>query len=107
MRPLVSVRAFEQAGEHGSSLTWLPIVTVPMGSLGDEAETRWDDTRNIVETAPGFVPAWYQFMADRWMEERLISYACAYEQASKRRGELRPYIEPECDLGGFSFSPKL
>lgn len=88
-----------------ASAPGLPIVTVPMGALGDRAETapRWDaaagggGTEMLVETAPGF-PLGISFVADRWMEEGLISYAYAYEQVSKRRDSLRPYIEPWSDL---------
>ncbi|RYP83298.1 hypothetical protein DL770_005415 [Monosporascus sp. CRB-9-2] len=80
-----------------ASAPGLPIVTVPMGALGPGAATRWDPTRTAVETAPGF-PLGISFVADRWAEEALIGYAYAYEQVSRKRSSLKPYIQPVSDL---------
>ncbi|KAI8945938.1 amidase signature enzyme [Xylaria longipes] len=74
----------------------LPIVTVPMGVLGPEAET----TRGrgeIISTGPG-IPLGLSFTADKWSDQKLIQYAYAYEQASQRRRKLTPVIKPKSDL---------
>ena len=84
-----------------ASAAGLPVVTVPMGALGAGAATRTGPAIAadpiVVETAPGF-PLGVSFVADRWAEESLVGYAFAYEQVSRRRRELRPYLEPKSDL---------
>ncbi|KAH6654248.1 amidase signature domain-containing protein [Truncatella angustata] len=77
--------------------TGLPIVTVPMGSLGQNATVIWDESGTLIESAPG-MPLGLSFVADRWEEEALIGYAYAFEQVSKARGELKPWIKPGHDL---------
>ncbi|RYP41068.1 hypothetical protein DL767_001229 [Monosporascus sp. MG133] len=88
---------FPDAAVILASAPGLPIVTVPMGALGAGAATRWDPTRTVVETAPGF-PLGISFVADRWSEEALIGYAYAYEQVSRKRSSLKPYVQPVSDL---------
>ncbi len=112
-----------------ASAPGLPVVTVPMGALGQGAATRRRRVRvrrdggsssssssntttgagagagaaaaaaaaMLVETAPGF-PLGVSFVADRWAEEALIGYAYAYEQVSRHRNSLRPYVQPKSDL---------
>ena len=83
-----------------ASAAGLPVVTVPMGALGVDAATRTGPAvaaDPVVETAPGF-PLGISFVADRWSEETLVACAFAYEQASRRRRELRPHVEPVSDL---------
>ncbi|KAI0436214.1 amidase signature enzyme [Xylaria telfairii] len=75
----------------------LPIVTVPMGALGPEAEIVRNGNETIV-TGPG-IPLGLSFTADNWSDQKLIQYAYAYEQASQRRRELTPVIKPKSDLG--------
>ncbi|KAI0454097.1 amidase signature domain-containing protein [Xylaria acuta] len=74
-----------------------PIVTVPMGVLGPEAETSWNHNETIA-TGPG-IPLGLSFTADKWSDHKLIQYAYAYEHASQRRRELVPVIKPKSDLG--------
>jgi amidase len=37
-------------------------------------------------------------MGDKWSERDLIGYAYAYEQQSKHRGDVLPYIVPNIEL---------
>ncbi|KAI1357320.1 amidase signature enzyme [Xylaria arbuscula] len=73
-----------------------PIVTVPMGVLGPEAEIVRNGNETIT-TGPG-IPLGLSFTADNWSDQKLIQYAYAYEQASQRRKELTPVIKPKSDL---------
>ncbi|KAI0189056.1 amidase signature enzyme [Astrocystis sublimbata] len=73
-----------------------PIVTVPMGVLGPEAETVRNGNVTIT-TGPG-IPLGLSFTADNWSDQKLIQYAYAYEQGSQRRRELTPVIKPKSDL---------
>ncbi|KAI1335128.1 amidase signature domain-containing protein [Xylariaceae sp. FL0016] len=75
----------------------LPIVTVPMGVLGNDAKTEWDRHDTVITTAPG-LPLGISFTADKWSEKELIAYAYAYEQASRKRQAYQPYMKPKTDL---------
>lgn len=75
----------------------LPIVTVPMGALGEDAQTARDPTNTTVQTAPG-MPLGLSFMADKWSDVELVSYGYAYEQVSRKREQLKPYLKPRHDL---------
>jgi len=75
----------------------MPIVTVPMGVLEDDALTVWNERGTLIEGAPGF-PLGLSFVADQWTEYELIGYAYAYEQVSKKRKTLEPWIKFDVDL---------
>ncbi|KAI1161749.1 amidase signature enzyme [Nemania serpens] len=74
-----------------------PIVTVPIGVLGPEAQTVWSHNNTSITTGPG-IPLGLSFTAGQWTDQKLIRYAYAYEQASQRRRELMPVIKPKVDL---------
>ncbi len=61
------------------------------------ARTVWNDQRKIITSAPG-MPMGLSFVGDRWTERDLIGYAYAYEQVSKKRKTLKPYIRIDADL---------
>ncbi|KAH7035771.1 amidase signature domain-containing protein [Microdochium trichocladiopsis] len=75
----------------------LPIVTVPMGSLGADSQTEWDSTNTTIQSAPG-IPLGLSFLGDRWSDVELVSYGYAYEQVSQKRSLLKPYLQPRSDL---------
>ncbi|KAK8091687.1 hypothetical protein PG997_002048 [Apiospora hydei] len=87
----------------------MPIVTVPMGGLGNDAqvvysdEADWDGDAGdellprLVVGAPG-MPQGLSFVGEKWTEMELIGFAYAYEQASRKRGALRPWVEIKRDL---------
>ncbi|KAI1118991.1 amidase signature domain-containing protein [Nemania sp. NC0429] len=74
-----------------------PIVTVPMGVLGPQAQTVWGHQNTTITTGPG-IPLGLSFTAGQWTDQKLIRYAYAYEKASQRRRELIPVIKPKVDL---------
>ncbi|KAI1171142.1 amidase signature enzyme [Nemania sp. FL0916] len=74
-----------------------PIVTVPMGVLGPDATTSWDHNNETITTGPG-IPLGLSFTAGSWSDQRLIQYAYAYEQVSRRRRALKPIIKPKSDI---------
>ncbi|KAH8646331.1 amidase signature domain-containing protein [Xylariales sp. PMI_506] len=87
-----------------ASSSGLPIVTVPMGVLGEDAGTMPDDQRPwLLKSCPG-LPLGLSFTADRWSEQDLIGYAYAYEQVSKKRNKLKPYIKPKTDLDSILYN---
>lgn len=74
-----------------------PVITVPMGFY----PATWNVTRNrrdtLVTSGPN-IPFGLSFMGDMWSESDLIGYAYAYEQQSKHRGDVLPYIVPNIEL---------
>jgi amidase len=38
------------------------------------------------------------FLGAKWSEEKLISYAYAFEQKTKVREKVKPYLLPKADL---------
>lgn len=79
------------------ALVGSPVVTVPMGFYPGD----WNVTRNrrgTLVTAGPSVPFGLSFMGDLWSERDLIGYAYAYEQLSKHRGDVLPYLVPNIEL---------
>jgi amidase len=77
-----------------------------VGVLGPDAETSWDPNKEHIQTGPG-MPLGISFTADKWSDQKLIRYAYAYEQVSRRRRELQPVIKPMSDLGTIINRPGL
>ncbi|KAK8013147.1 hypothetical protein PG991_009418 [Apiospora marii] len=84
-----------------ASAPGLPIVTVPMGGLGEDAQVVYssDDgaSPRLVVGAPG-MPQGLSFVGEAWSEMDLIGFAYAYERVSQRRRTLRPWIKMGSDL---------
>ncbi|KAK7960668.1 hypothetical protein PG988_011882 [Apiospora saccharicola] len=86
-----------------ASAPGLPIVTVPMGGLGKDAQVVYSDDEDgalprLVVGAPG-MPQGLSFVGEEWSEMELIGFAYAYEQVSQRRGTLRPWVKLGSDMG--------
>lgn len=79
------------------ALVGSPVITVPMGFY----PATWNVTKNsrgtLVTSGPN-VPFGLSFMGDFWSEKELIGYAYAYEQRSKHRGDVLPYVVPNIEL---------
>ena len=74
-----------------------PMVTVPMGSLGADADVG-SSQRDLVDEGPN-IPFGLSFLGRKWSEEKLISYAYAYEQRTHFRRQIKPYLVPKAELG--------
>lgn len=44
------------------------------------------------------MPLGLGFIADRWSEAELIGFAYVYEQVSRRKQALTPYVKPKSGL---------
>ncbi|TVY62812.1 putative amidase [Lachnellula suecica] len=75
----------------------LPVVTVPLGFYPSNSTVVKQQYWNLVETGPN-IPFGLSFMGNKWSEETLISFAYAYEQRTKTRSKVRPYIVPNTQL---------
>ena len=83
-----------------AALAGTPVVTVPLGVLGEDAKTVRSPRWNMVESGPG-MPYGLSFLGRKWSEERLIGLAYAFEQRTMVRGEVKPIVVPERELKGY------
>lgn len=79
------------------ALVGSPVVTVPMGSYPHDWKVTMNGYGNLVSTGPN-IPFGLAFMGDMWTEQTLIGYAYAYEQRTRHRKELYPYIKPRTEI---------
>lgn len=80
-----------------AALVGSPVVTVPMGFYpGDWNVTR--NSRDTLVTGGPSIPFGLSFMGAKWSERNLIGYAYAYEQMTKHRGDVLPYVVPNIEL---------
>ena len=79
----------------------LPVLTMPLGVLGDDAEVVWGENNETVISGPG-VPFGISFLGRKWSEEALIGYAYAFEQRTHVRDKARPWIVPTAELDVWS-----
>ena len=79
----------------------LPVITVPLGILGDDAEVKWNHNNDTVLSGPG-TPYGLSFLGRKWSEEALIGFAYAFEQRTHVREKGKPWIAPtrELDIWG-------
>ncbi|KAH7386372.1 glutamyl-tRNA amidotransferase subunit A [Cadophora sp. MPI-SDFR-AT-0126] len=73
-----------------------PIVSVPMSSYPAGTPVESND-RGLVESAPN-MPFGLGFLGERFTEERLIGMAYAFEQRTKVRDKVLPYLKPSVEL---------
>ncbi|KAI0124753.1 amidase [Xylariales sp. AK1849] len=74
-----------------------PIVTVPLGKYPENQTVIPNTFGNLNDTAPN-VPFGISFLGERYSEEKLIGLAYAFEQRTKVRNTIKPYIEPKTEL---------
>jgi len=79
------------------ALGGLPIVTVPAGVLPENTETEWDNWHQVITRGPN-IPLGLGFMGRPWSEETLIGLGYAFEQRTKVRTKVVPWIKPEVEL---------
>ncbi|KAJ4298944.1 hypothetical protein N0V90_004187 [Kalmusia sp. IMI 367209] len=80
-----------------SAIIGAPIVTVPLGAYPPNTTVRTNSRGNLNATAPN-IPFGISFSGPKWSEESLIGFAYAFEQRTKVRNEVKPYLVPETEL---------
>ncbi|KAH8585361.1 amidase [Bisporella sp. PMI_857] len=73
-----------------------PIVTVPLGFYAPDAPIV-RDSWGLVKSGPN-IPFGISFLGKKFTEERLIGMAYAFEQRTKVRNKVQPYIVPSSEL---------
>lgn len=79
------------------ALIGAPVVTVPLGALGNGTEVQTNGFGNLNATAPN-LPFGMSFIGERFSEFGLIGLAYAFEQRTLVRDTIKPYIEPTTEL---------
>ncbi|KAK2037443.1 amidase [Colletotrichum somersetense] len=81
-----------------AALLGTPVITVPFGRHPDDTPIVKDDLGNLDVLAPN-LPFGIGFAGAAFSEENLISMAYAFEQRTKARSGIKPYIQPKTELG--------
>ena len=74
-----------------------PVVTVPLGKYPANTTVVPNGFGNLNATAPN-IPFGISFLGPRFSEEMLVGLAYAFEQRTKVRDTVTPYIEPTTEL---------
>ncbi|KAF2802434.1 glutamyl-tRNA amidotransferase subunit A, partial [Mytilinidion resinicola] len=80
-----------------SAIIGAPIVTVPLGSYPPNTTVVTNARGDLNATAPN-IPFGISFVGAKWSEAELIGYAYAFEQRTKVRDTIQPYIKPTTEL---------
>ncbi|KAL3303662.1 amidase [Colletotrichum asianum] len=81
-----------------AALLGTPVIAVPFGRHPDDTPIVKDDFGNLDVLAPN-LPFGIGFAGAAFSEEKLISMAYAFEQRTKARTAIKPYIQPKTELG--------
>lgn len=85
------------AAFHLPAIAGLPIVSVPLGFYPAQTALRMNLKKTTVSVAPN-IPFGIAFVGRKWSEEKLISFAYAFEQRTMIRRQMKPYIRPTFEL---------
>jgi len=80
-----------------AAIVGAPVITVPLGFYPADAPKIMDRRGELVDTGPN-VPFGISFLGRRFDEANLIGLAYAFEQATKVRGKVKPYLVPGTEL---------
>ncbi|OCL09890.1 amidase [Glonium stellatum] len=80
-----------------SAIIGAPIISVPLGAYPANTTVVNNQRGDLVATAPN-IPFGIAFAGAHWSEAELIGYAYAFEQRTKVRSTVRPYILPKIQL---------
>ncbi|KAJ5730536.1 uncharacterized protein N7483_005044 [Penicillium malachiteum] len=71
-----------------------PIITVPLGVYPEDSEIKMCPRGDMIERGPN-LPFGLSFIGKKFSEEKLIKYACSFEQQTQRRKKGRPILAPK------------
>ncbi|KAK1991994.1 amidase [Colletotrichum falcatum] len=81
-----------------AALLGTPVITVPFGRHPEDTPIVKDDLGNLDVLAPN-LPFGIGFAGAAFSEENLIGMAYAFEQRTKARTAIKPYVQPKTELG--------
>ena len=74
-----------------------PVITVPLGFYPPSEPIVRNKRGTLVETAPN-IPFGISFLGGKWSEASLIGFAYAFEQRTRVRDQVQPYLVPKTEL---------
>ena len=74
-----------------------PVITVPLGFYPPDEPVVRNGRGTLVETGPN-IPFGISFLGDKWSETTLIGLAYAFEQRTRVRDQVQPYLTPKTEL---------
>ncbi|KAK4448760.1 amidase [Podospora aff. communis PSN243] len=74
-----------------------PVITVPLGYYPANTTKVMNTRGNLVDTAEN-VPFGISFLGRKFDEAKLIGLAFAFEQLTKVRGKVKPFLVPETEV---------
>jgi amidase len=80
-----------------SAIIGAPVVTVPLGAWPSNTTVVPNRRGNLNATAPN-IPFGLAFAGAHWSEADLIGFAYAYEQRTKVRNKVKPYLQPSIEI---------
>jgi amidase len=80
-----------------SAIIGAPIVTVPLGAYPKNTTVEYTRRGDLVATGPN-IPFGISFSGALWSEESLVGFAYAFEQRTKVRKQVKPYLMPKTEL---------
>jgi amidase len=81
-----------------SAIIGAPVITVPLGAYPANTTVETNARGDLNATAPN-VPFGISFAGRKWSEEGLVGLAYAFEQRTRVRERVRPYVVPRTELG--------
>ena len=80
------------------ALIGTPVITVPLGFYPPDTPVDRNRRGDLVVTGPN-IPFGISFLGAKWSEAALIGFAYAFEQRTKVREKVKPYLVPRKELG--------
>jgi amidase len=80
-----------------SAIIGAPIITVPLGAYPKNTTVEYNRRGDLVATGPN-IPFGISFSGALWSEESLVGFAYAFEQRTKVRKQVKPYLMPKTEL---------
>ncbi|RCI08710.1 hypothetical protein L249_4815 [Ophiocordyceps polyrhachis-furcata BCC 54312] len=81
-----------------ASVLGTPVITVPLGRGSEKAAVRFDRSSNTLKESAPNQPYGLTFAGLRFTEEALIGMACAFEERTKVRNQIKPMIVPTTEI---------
>ena len=79
------------------ALIGAPVITVPLGFYPADEPVVRNKRATLVETGPN-IPFGISFLGPLWSEAPLIGFAYAFEQRTRVRDQVQPYLVPRTEL---------
>lgn len=74
-----------------AAIAGYPVVTVPLGYYPSTTNTTYNSRGTLTVLGPNY-PFGLSFIGRRFSEEKLIAYAYAFEQKTKVRSKVDPFV---------------